>query len=83
MDLQTALEVSATAHRTWMRSALEGVCARDRCTLEELAGALGVTRTSVWSWREGLSLPQLKTFLKLRALIDGRARVYRGRLAAA
>jgi transcriptional regulator with XRE-family HTH domain len=80
---QNILTAAAASHRAWMTAAVDGICARDRCTREALADALGVSRVALWQWCEGVSLPRLTTFLKLRALIDAAAVVKGGRLAQA
>lgn len=83
MSLSAALKDAQKSHRAWISGAVEGICARDGCTRDELAEALGVARSTVWTWCEAVAMPRMDTWFRLRALIEGRAVVRGGRLRAA
>lgn len=65
--------------RGWMQGVIAAIKGRDNCKKSEIAAALGVSVATLWRWEQAETAPELEPWLRIRALISGRAVVRRGR----
>lgn len=72
-------EAATKEQRAFFGGAFGSIMSRDGCKRGELARALGVSVSTLWRWEEAEAAPELELWLRLRALISGRAVVSRGR----